>query len=86
MFLCIFDFRSTGIEIPLTPRCNDLHIWSKCLDGKFKANLIVALARRTVSNGIRTFFFCNFNELFCNDRTGKTRAKKIFILINGAGL
>ena len=59
--LCIVDFFVTALDGPFSPRSNDRHIRSVCLDCQFETNLIVSFASassalRSASISIAIFF------------------------------
>ena len=82
MLFSIFNLIFTALEFPCSPRSDNLNVRSVSLDSKFKTNLIVTLACTAVTNCVSTFGFCNFNESFCNDRTGKRCAEEVLALVN----
>ena len=49
---------------PRAHRRNDIEVGSEGARRHFEPDLVVALARATVSNGISAFFECNFNLAF----------------------
>ena len=71
----------TGLDAPLSPGSDYSHIRSKCLYGKLKAHLIVALACAAVGNGISALLESDLCYLLCNDGTGKGGAKKVLALV-----
>ena len=58
--LGVVDFLVPGLDIPLTPGGDDLHIRGKALDGQLEANLIVALAGGAMGDGVGTLCQSDF--------------------------
>ena len=83
--LGVVDFLVTGLEVPLTPRGDDGHVRSKCLDGQLETDLVVALAGAAVADGVCALGLGDFYEALGNERTGVGCAEQI-LLIFGAGL
>ena len=79
--LGVVDLLVPGLYIPLTPRSNDLHVGSKTLDGKLKANLIVALAGSAVHDGIRALGDGDLSQLLADNRTCKRRTEQIGLIL-----
>ena len=69
--LGIGDFLFAAVELPETPRRDDIHIRRERLDGQFKAHLIVAFACTAVRNRVGALLFGDFNKALCNDRPGE---------------
>ena len=76
----VIDFFVTALDVPFTPRSDDLHIRCESLDGKFKPNLVVALAGAAVADGVRALFFGDLDKTLCDNRTCKARAEHIFFI------
>ena len=75
----------TAHEIPFTPRGNDPDGGIKGLGGKFKADLVVALAGGTVSDGVGAFLVGDLYESLGNERTGDGGAEEVAVFIDGCG-
>ena len=86
MRLRIVDFFITGLNIPDSPRCNNLHIRAECLNGQLEANLIVALAGAAVADRICALFHGNLSNSLCDNRSCKGCAEQILALIDSARL
>ena len=86
MLLCIRDLSRTGIEIPLAPRGDDLEVRCECLHGQLEAYLIVALARRSVRDCIRTLTLGDIDECLCDHGTRKRCTEQILSLVDGSRL
>ena len=86
MFLGILNLSTAGIQIPLTPRSDQRDIRRQSLYRQLETNLVVTLARSTMSDSIRAFLLSDLDEFLCDDRTGKRRAEQVFILIDSTSL
>ncbi len=64
-----FCFAAVHIPFVITPSGNNFNIWSKSLDCKFKANLIISFSCSTMTNCNSFFLTCIFNKYFSNKRT-----------------
>ena len=84
MSLGVINLLVAGFNVPNTPWGDDLHVGGKCLDGKLKANLIIAFTSAAVADSVCTLLKCNSCKVFCNDRTCKRCAKHI-AFITSAG-
>ena len=71
VLLGVCDFLFAAVQLPETPRRDDIHIRSERLNGQFKANLIVALSGTAVRNRVGALLFSDFNKTLCNDRPGE---------------
>ena len=83
---CIVDFFVTALDRPFSPRSDDLHIRSICLDCQFKPNLVVTLTGCTVADCVCTFFECDFSQPLADDRSCKRSTQQIPIFINSTSL
>ena len=79
--LCIVDFFITALDSPFSPRSDDCHIRSVCLDRQFETNLIVALTGCTVADRICTFFQCDPSQFLTDDRTSERGTQQITVFI-----
>ena len=78
----VVDFLVPGLDIPLPPGSDDLHIGSKPLDGQLKPNLVVALAGGAVGNGVGTFSQSDFCQLLADDRPGEGGAQQVSFILS----
>ena len=83
--LCVLDLLFTAVQLPETPRSDDVHLRCKCVDGQLETNLIVALAGAAVADSIRALLEGNINDALCNDRAGERGTQQV-LLVGGAGL
>ena len=60
--LCIVDFLLARLDAPLAPWRNDGHVRCKVLDGKLKADLVVALAGAAVHDSVGALLQGNFHK------------------------
>ena len=67
MFRAVGDEIRTSLKFPFPPRRHYLDIRLQRIIRKFKTNLIVALAGRTVSDGISTFAPCDLDLSLCDN-------------------
>ena len=84
--LSVLDFLLTGLELPSSPRSDDLHVGSVSLDGKLKTNLVVALAGAAVADSVGALRLCDLHESFRDDGTREGCSEQILALINRACL
>ena len=84
--LGIGDLFLTGLKFPGSPRGDDLHVGSVCLDGELKTHLIVALAGAAVADGVGALCQRDFYNSLGDNGTRKGGAQKIFALIDSACL
>ena len=85
MCLGIVDLFVTALDVPLTPRSDDLQVRCKVHDGQFKAHLIVALAGAAVAHGICTLGAGDLHHTLCQNGSCKAGAQQIALVI-GPGL
>ena len=85
MSLGVVDLFIAALDIPLTPRGDDLQVGCKVHDGQLKAHLIVALTGAAVADRIRTLGTGNLHDALCQNRAGKAGAQQIALII-GSGL
>ena len=86
MLLGILDLSGTGIEVPLTPRSDQRDVRCECLDRQLEADLVVALTRSAVSDGVSALFLGDLDELLRDDRTCERRAEQVLVLVDSTGL
>ncbi len=81
MGLGVVDFLVPGLNVPLPPGGDDLHVRSKPLDGQLKADLVVSLAGGAVGDGVGPLGQGDLGQLLADDRPGKGGAQKVgFVL------
>ena len=78
--------RELRAERFVAPRSDDFQIRSERGSGELKAHLVVALARRTVSDGIATFRLGDFDHTFRDERTRNRRAEEVLSFVNRSRL
>ncbi len=61
MSLCILDQILSGLEVPASPRSDDLDSRVESLDCSLETNLVVALACAAVADDISAFLLSDFN-------------------------
>ena len=79
--LCIVDLFLSGLDVPLAPRRDDLHIRGEALDRQLKPDLIVALAGRAVRDGVRALGEGDLGQLLADDRSCKGRAQQVGLIL-----
>ena len=79
--LGVVDLLLTGLDVPLTPRGDDLHIGSETLDGQLETDLIVALAGSAVGDGVSALGLGDLRQLLADDGTGKGGAQQIGLIL-----
>ena len=85
MSLGVVNLLIAALDVPLTPRGDDLQIGCKVHDGQLKAHLIVALAGAAMADGVGTLGAGNLHDTLCQNRAGKAGAQQIALVI-GPGL
>ena len=85
MSFSVFQFVFTGFEVPHPPRSDESHFRSQGFDRQFKTDLVVALARSAMSDGIGAFFFSDFDEFLRNKGPSEGRTQEVFTFINSTG-
>ena len=83
--LGVVDLLVTGLDIPLTPGSDDLHIGSKALDGQLKTDLVIALAGAAVADRVSAFLKRDVYQALSDAGTGVAGAQQI-LFVNSAGL
>ena len=83
--LGVVDFLFTGLDVPLTPGGDDMHLGGEVLDGQLETNLVVALAGTAVGDGIGAFLQGDVHQALGDAGTGMGGTQQI-LFINGAGL
>ena len=79
--LGVVDFLVPGLDVPLPPGGDDLHLRSEPLDGQFKPDLVVALAGGAMGNGVGPFRQGDFRQLLADDGPGKGGAQQIGLVL-----
>ena len=75
------DLLVPGLDVPLPPGGDDLHVRGEPLDGQLKPNLIVALAGSAVADGVRSLGQRNLSQLLADDGTGKGGAQQVSLIL-----
>ena len=81
MRLGVVDLLVSGLDVPLAPRCDDLHLRREALDGQLEADLVVALAGRAVRDGIRALGNGDLRQLLADDRSCKGSAQQVGLVL-----
>ena len=79
--LGVIDLLLTGLDVPLTPRGDDLHIGGKTLDGQLETDLIVTLAGGAVGDGVSALGLGDLRQLLADDGTGKGGAQQVGLIL-----
>ena len=77
----------TGLHGPYighSPRSDYFDIRSKGFDAELETDLVISFTGSAVADGNSTFFSCDLNEFFCDNRTCHGSTEQVFILINSA--
>ena len=69
------------LDAPLAPGSDDGHIGRKRLYRQFETNLIVALARAAVADGVRALRLGYLHDALGDDGTRKGRPQHIFLIL-----
>ena len=83
---CVVNFLLAGLDVPDAPRCDNLHVRVKRLDGQLEADLVVALAGAAVADGSAVLLVSDFDEALGNQRPCEGRAQQILALVDRARL
>ena len=79
--LGVVDLLLTGLDVPLTPRGDDLHVGGEALDGQLETDLIVALAGGAVGDGVGALLQSDLSQLLADDGTGEGGAQQIGLIL-----
>ena len=74
-----------ALECPFAPGGDDLDARLQRVIAKLETDLIVALARRAVADGVGADLFRDFDLLFGDERAGDRRAEQVDAFINSVG-
>ena len=77
MCLGIVDLLISRLDVPLSPRSDNLHSRSPSFYGEFESYLIVALARAAVAYSVGAFLKSYLRKLFAYYRTCKSCTEQI---------
>src|SRR5260370_37028093 len=69
------------LESPLAPRRNDFQFRRESLEGMLEADLIIAFAGASVSDGGRALAQRNLDLMLCNYRPDKRTPKQRFLFV-----
>ena len=78
----IFDQIFSGMEVPASPRCDDLDSRIQRFNGGFKTHLIISLAGTAVTDNIGAFLLGDFHQLLRHQRAGHGSSEKISVFID----
>jgi len=76
----VLDLLLTAVEFPESPRSDNVHVRSKCLDGQLETYLIVALTGAAMADSVCAFLQCDLNDALCNDRSCKGGAEQVLLV------
>ena len=85
VFLRVGDGVFARIDIPLSPRRDDLHVGRDRFIGQFEAHLVVALAGAAMRKPVRSQSQRNFRLAFGDHWTRHRGAQQIRVLVNRSG-
>ena len=75
----------SGPEVPLPPRGDDPDVGPQGVGPQLEPNLVVALARGSVTDGIGPGRVCDFDQPLGDQWPGDRRAQQVFALVQGVG-
>ena len=81
MGLGIVDLLITAFDIPLPPRCDDLHLRCKPLDGQLEPDLVVALAGAAMADGVGPLLFGDLHQALGDDGPGEGGAEQVVLIL-----
>src|SRR5690606_30170073 len=81
----VVDAIGSALDIPLTPRRDHLDARIDRVGRELETNLIVALPRRSMRDGVAAFFSRDIHHGLRNGRTRDRGAKEVFALVDGIG-
>ncbi len=73
------------IEIPFAPRCNDLHVGHQRIGAELEADLIVALAGRTVGDRVGAGLARNLDEALGDQRARDGCPQQVLAFVDRVG-
>ncbi|BBG29740.1 sugar kinases, ribokinase family [Zymobacter palmae] len=75
----------TGVEIPFTPRRDDLDTRFERISAQLETHLVVTFTGSTVCDGIGTGFIGDFNQSSSDERTCDGSTQQVLTFIDGVG-
>ena len=76
----ILDLLLTAVQLPETPRSDNVHLRCKCMNSQFETNLIVALAGAAVADRVSAFLQRDINNTLCDDRTSERGTQQVLLV------
>ena len=81
MSLRVIDLLVSGLDVPFTPGCDDLHIGCESLYGKLETNLVVSFTGTAVADCVCAFSLCYLNDPLCDNGTCKGGSEEVIALV-----
>ncbi len=81
MRLGVVDLLVPRFDVPLAPGRDDLHIRRKVLHRQLKADLVVALARAAVRDGVRALLERDLRQALCDAGPRVARTEQIALVL-----
>ncbi len=85
VFLRVSDGVFAGIDVPLAPGSDDLHVGRDGFVGQFESHLVVAFAGAAVGEAVGAELQRNFRLALGDDGPGHGSAEEIGVFVDGAG-
>ena len=79
--LGVVDLLLPGLDVPLPPGGDDLHLGGEALDGQLEADLVVALAGAAVGDGVGALRHGDLRQLLADDGPGEGRAQEVGLVL-----
>src|SRR5699024_828799 len=73
------------VEVPFTPRSDDLHVRHQGIGGQLETHLVIALAGGAMGNGIGAGLAGDLDHALGDQRARDRGAEQVFALIHGVG-
>ena len=78
---CVINFLVAAVQLPETPRSQNLHLRCESLDSQLETNLIVALAGAAMHDGVRAFLLSDLNKTASDDRTSEGGTQQVALVV-----
>ena len=78
--LSVRDLLFAAVQLPETPRSDNVHLRCECMDRQLETNLIVALAGAAVADRVCAFLESNIYDALCDDRAREGSAEQVLLI------
>ena len=78
--LSVLDLLLTAVQLPETPRSDDVHLRCERMDRQLETNLVVALAGAAMADRICAFLERNIYDTLCDDRACERSTEQVLLI------